>query len=296
MKKKKILKTVFVSIAMLGILMLVIAASYQQKNKYFHGVEIYLNEESEYSFLEKKDIEQWLLTDRNINLETSKMEDLDLLKMEEIAAANPWVARADIYIDNQKRLCVDIKQREPLARIFDQSGKSYYMDKHLKIMPLNIGYAYPAPVFTNTPISQNDSLNEIILTKVAYVSERIVNDSFWNAQITQIEMLEDHSFIAIPLIGNHQIIIGDTSRLDEKLFNLFAFYDQIYETIGWEAYEKIDLRFQGQVVASPTLSKVPPKIDLSEFFEEIPETELESEMPSDTKLPEHDSVIKNENI
>src|SRR5690554_3776330 len=115
MKKKKILKTVFVSIAMLGILMLVIAASYQQKNKYFHGVEIYLNEESEYSFLEKKDIEQWLLTDRNINLETSKMEDLDLLKMEEIAAANPWVARADIYIDNQKRLCVDIKQREPLA-------------------------------------------------------------------------------------------------------------------------------------------------------------------------------------
>jgi cell division protein FtsQ len=55
------------------------------------------------------------------------------------------------------------------------------------------------------------------------------------------------------VLGRQRIIIGDTARLDEKLQNLLAFYKQVQNKVGWDQYRSIDLRYAGQVVASPAL-------------------------------------------
>jgi cell division protein FtsQ len=236
-----------------------VAASRQQNEKAIKGMEVHLNDENEFSFLQKKDIEGLLLRSHNINLSQMPIEKLDLRMMENVARTNPWVAKADIFVDNRQILQVNIVQREPVARIFDINGGSYYMDSVLNVMPASPGYTYPAPVFTNVPALRNDSLKGILYSKIAYLSEVIGLDSFWNAQITQVEVQPDQSFVLIPLFGNQRILIGDTMNVRSKLSHLFAFYKNVSGKVGWDKYEVLDVRYKDQVIASPSIGWVPPK-------------------------------------
>lgn len=237
-----------------------IAASRQQNNKTIKGLEVRLNDDKELNFLQKKDIETLLLKNRNIRLTQTPVASLDLRLMEEIARTNPWVAKADIYVDNRQVLQVSITQREPVVRIFDVNGGSYYMDSALYTMPVGVGYAYAAPVFTNVPVLRNDSMNTVLRKKIAYMSEMIGRDSFWHAQVTQVEVQPDQTFVLTPLFGNQKIMVGDTDRIKDKLDNVFAFYKNVSDKIGWDKYQMLDARFKGQIVASPAIGYVPPKV------------------------------------
>jgi len=254
---KKLLRFVVSSLLVTGFLVALIAASDKQNSKLLQGMEVSLNDERDYSFLQKKDIETLLLSNRNIDLTKTTLDAIDLREMERIARTNPWVSKAEVYIDNRKVLKVHITQREPVARVFDVKGASYYLDSQKMVMPAQVGYAFPAPVFTNVPVSSRPGADQSLKAKIAYVSRTISADSFWRAQAVQIEVADDHSFSIIPLLGNQTIRLGDTSRLHEKLHNLFNFYKNVSAKIGWDKYEVLDARFKGQIVASPGLGWKP---------------------------------------
>lgn len=237
-----------------------VAASHYQGNKTIQGIEVNLNDENDFSFLQRKDIETLLLKSRSIDLKHTALDQLDLEKMEAIARTNPWVAKADIYVDNRQVLQVKITQREPVARLFDANGASYYMDSMLHLMPVSEGYSYPAPVFTSVVLLKNDSLNKVLKSKIAYLSTIIGNDSFWHAQVTQVDVQPDQTFVLTPLFGNQRILLGDTANVVQKLDNLKAFYKQVSGKIGWDKYETLDLRYKDQVVAGPSIGWVPPKV------------------------------------
>ncbi len=244
-----------------------IAASLYQGNKTIQGIEVNLNDENDFSFLQRKDIENLLLKNRNIDLKRISLDGIDLKKMEAIAKTNPWVAKVDIYVDNRQILQVKITQREPVARLFDANGGSYYMDSMLHLMPISGGYAYPAPVFTGVVLLKNDSLNKALKTRIAYLSAIISRDSFWQSQITQIDIQPDQTFVLTPLFGNQRILLGDTANATQKLDNLLAFYKQVSGRIGWDKYETLDLRYKDQVVASPSIGWIPPKVTDTASYE-----------------------------
>jgi cell division protein FtsQ len=256
---KKVLRFSIGALLVAVFMVALVAASRQQNNKAIKGMEVHLNDEHEFSFLQRKDIEALLLRNRNIDLAQTAISKLDLRLMEDIARTNPWVAKADIFVDNRQVLQVNITQREPVARIFDINGSSYYMDSLLNTMPVSQGYAYPAPVFTNVPVLRNDSMQASLHQKIAYLSEMIGRDSFWHAQVTQIEVQPDQTFVLIPLFGDQRILIGDTANVQEKLKHLFAFYKNVSGKIGWDKYETLDVRYKNQVVASPSIGWIPLK-------------------------------------
>ncbi len=281
---KKVLRF-SVGVLLVAIFMVaLIAASRQQNNKTLKGLEVHLNDEREFSFLQRKDIENLLLNNRHINLSQTSIANLDLKRMEDIARTNAWVAQADIYVDNKQVLQVNIVQRTPVARIFDMNGASYYMDSTLHTMPVSQGYAYAAPVFTNVPVSRNDSANKAMLGKIAHMSTVLGNDSFWHAQITQVEVQPDQTFVLIPLMGNQRILAGDTSAMTTKLGHLMAFYKNVSNKIGWDKYETLDLRFKDQVVASPSIGWVPPKVtDTASITIDVPATAPGAAIAADVK-------------
>jgi len=257
---KKVLRFAIGTVVVAIFMVALIAASRQQNNKSVKGMEVHLNDENEFSFLQKKDIETLLFRNRRINLTQTAIAELDLKLMEEVARTNPWVAKADIFVDNRQILQVNILQREPVARIFDINGNSYYMDSMLNTMPASQGYTFPAPVFTNVPVFRNDSVKINLFEKIAYLSKVIGADSFWNAQITQVEVQPDQSFVLTPLFGNQKILVGDTVNIRGKLEHLFAFYKNVSGKVGWDKYEVLDIRYKNQIVASPSIGWVPPKV------------------------------------
>jgi cell division protein FtsQ len=173
--------------------------------------------------------------------------------MEKIVATNPWVADAQVYVDNDKVVHVNLTQRVPVARIFDQAGNSYYLDNADKAMPLSERYIHYTTVVTNVPVLKDDSLGNSLKAQIVKVVKQVERDSFWNAQVSQIILNDDRAFELVPVLGNHKILIGDTANLEEKFENLYAFYKKVMTRIGWDKYEVLDARYKGQVVASPAL-------------------------------------------
>lgn len=267
-----------------GIGFMLFASTRTQKKSFLNDFIIKIKADETYLFLENNSIEEWLFHEDNDSVLKTPIGDLDLKKIENRALLNPWIEKAEVYIDQKNVLHIDIEQKIPMARIFDRTGQSYYLDTQMQLLPLVLGKNYPTIVFTDVPLSQSEIKNKEMFSQILYLGEYINKHPFWSSQITQIQINKQNEFELIPLIGNQKIHFGDTSKMEEKFFNLQLFYKEVLNKIGWDNYEEIDLRFEGQIVTRPSLNKIMPKSDISSFFEEIEQPEEESDMPMETIL------------
>lgn len=254
---RKILQLVVTVIVTTGCVIAMSSASKVQQQKKIKDINITIKNDR-YSFIDEQEVKNILLANRHINLMETSMRKVDVHKMENIIASNPWVSEAQVYIDNKQVLHVNVTQRVPVARLFEQNGNSYYLDHTLKSMPLSPKYTHYTTVVTNVPELKNDSASNSLKAQIVSLVSFIDKDTFWNAQVSQLIVNDDNTFEIVPVLGNQRILIGDTSHMKDKFNNLFAFYKHVLNRIGWEKYEVIDVRFNGQVVASPTLPwKIP---------------------------------------
>lgn len=284
-KKSNIFKVIAVGLLMVVLILGISVAYQQQKDTRIQGVNIELTHNTPHLLLNHQEIEQWLVRDRAMPLEQTSLKAIDIHALETKALSNPWIQNAEIFIDRKRMLNVQIIQRIPLARIFENTGRSYYVDKELHELPIIPGQNYPVPVYTNVPSTTSKILQEGLRQQIIKLSEFIVSDPFWSAQITQIEVNAQQEFVLIPLVGTHKIHFGDTTKMVDKFFNLQVFYKEVLDQVGWTRYNRLDLRFNGQVVAAPSLNKKAPKVDMAPFFEiSIPKEE--SDIPMETILEE----------
>ncbi|MBS1586738.1 MAG: hypothetical protein JSS82_14475 [Bacteroidetes bacterium] len=252
---RKILQFLLTLVVTAGCIVAVLSASRKEDEKYIRNIDIRIKNENKCRFIDKGAIMDLVANDKHIDLKSTPASRLDLHGMEEAIAANPWVGRAEIYVDNLRDLHLNVTQRVPVARVFDSDTNSYYLDTALQIMPLSDRYVHYTTVVTNVPVLKDkDSASNVIKAEVVKVVRFIESDTFWNAQVSQIIMQPGGTFELVPVLGHQRILIGDTSMLKEKFNNLFAFYKNVLNRIGWNKYDVIDVRYKGQVVASPALA------------------------------------------
>lgn len=195
---------------------------------------------------------------RNVDLANTPVGRIDIRGIENAIMSDPWVADAEVYIDIDRVMHIEVTQRVPVARLFFRDGTSRYIDSTMHIMPLKENYVYYTSVVTNVPKLGSDSADLALRTRIVKLATTLRQDSFWSAQIAQIAVDSDNGFELVPVLGSHRILFGDTSGTQEKLYNLMAFYLNVLNKIGWDKYEVLDLRFNKQVVASPALPYAGP--------------------------------------
>jgi len=61
---------------------------------------------------------------------------------------------------------------------------------------------------------------------------------------------EANEFELIPRVGAHLILFGSIDNYERKFRNLKIFYEQGLNNIGWNKYEKINLKFDNQIVCT----------------------------------------------
>ena len=254
---RKIMQMLVTIIVTVGCVIAISSASKREITKTLSGLEINIKNDK-HRFVDEQQVKDLLVSKGGFDL-TTPMSLLNIGKMEKALGTNPWVANAQVYIDNNRLLHVNVIQRVPVARIFEENGRSYYIDGTMSIMPVSDRYTYYTTIVTGVPRLSNDSTGKSLMAQVAFMVKRIEQDTFWSAQVSQIIMSANRTFEIVPVLGNQRILLGDTARLDEKLDNLFAFYKKIMKRIGWDRYEVIDLRYKDQIVASPALQWKVPK-------------------------------------
>jgi cell division protein FtsQ len=162
-----------------------------------------------------------------------------------------WIKHAEMFLDNQQALQIKIEQRIPIARVFTASGSSFYIDKEGQRLPLKQLTVLRLPVFTGFPSDQEkmSTPDSLLLKDILHFTKAIKEDSFFMAQIAQINIASNGDFEMVPSLGDHLVLIGSAENIEDKLNNLYSFYKQVWVQSGVNAYQVLDCRFEHQIVA-----------------------------------------------
>lgn len=234
----------------LGILILFVAAMQKRKNGFCAGSKIEISANNQNYFITEKEVNE--IINASGDIKEQPIHRIDIASLEKALEQNVWVKNAELYFENSGLLHVDIEQRIPIARLFCVTGSSTFIDKDATRLPIKNGASARVLTVTGFP-SDNQVLahtDSVMLMKVKYISNYIYLDSFWNAQISQVDITTSGNFELYPAIGNHTINFGDTTNMRDKFSRLFTFYKQAWLQNGIDSYELIDVRFNNQVVAT----------------------------------------------
>lgn len=241
------------------------ANEYQNKSL-LQNPEINILVKGENAFLTKKELFQ-RLTRKGLIYSGQKVEDLEINKIECFIEKMTEVLEARVYRGLGKSWNIDVEIRRPIARIFNKSGQSFYLDElgHT----ISPSYLYTARVVVVTgdiidiksamTVSKLNANPKYIpnyeLDDIFRLSHYIVNNNFFNHQIGQIHLERPGKYILIPRVGGQKIIFGSAYSDEEvklKFRKLADFYKEGLPYEGWNAYNCINLSFENQVVCSKT--------------------------------------------
>jgi cell division protein FtsQ len=176
---------------------------------------------------------------------------IDVARVESKLEEDPFVLKAQVFIDASNNLTVNIKQRQPILRVIDENGFNYYLDSAGYKIPPSKYFSARAIVATGAIPPYVDKFLEkkrYVLTDLFFLTKRIIQDPFLQAEVQQIYVNAEGEFTLIPVLGDQKIILGDLSNLEDKLGRLRVFYDKALPYEGWKKYETINLKFKGQIV------------------------------------------------
>jgi len=178
------------------------------------------------------------------------MDKVNLTKLEQFIEKTEWVKNAEFFINNKLVLEAKIEQRIPIARVFTASGSSFYIDNEGWRLPLKQLTVLNLPVFTGFPTDQAKLSNpdSALLKDVLLFAKTIQKDSFFMAQVAQVNIEPNGTFQMVPTLGDHLVLLGSVDQLEDKLNRLFTFYKNVWVGSGINAYQVIDCRFNHQVV------------------------------------------------
>lgn len=250
---RKIVQTLVTIVLLVCSVLVMLSASKLQKQKKVKGVLINIQNEDYCQFVSKEEIRKSLFEKRHIEPRNLVIGKIDLKNMESILSTNPWIEKAQVFIDNKKMLTINVIQRLPQLRVFDRLGNTYYVDSSLQELPISDQYTHYEVLFVNVPQVKSDSIGAILKQRMLAVAQYIKRDSFWLAQTSEVIVNDLNDFQIIPVMGSHKILLGNTQNLKDKLDNVFAFYQNIMNKIGWDRYQILDARYANQIVASPSL-------------------------------------------
>jgi cell division protein FtsQ len=98
-------------------------------------------------------------------------------------------------------------------------------------------------------ISQGDlNATEEGLALMAMI-EYINKDKFWKAQVAQLDFNKSGKVFIYPQITGQVVEFGLPEDIELKFKKLLIFYKEILPQMGWTKYDRVNVEFEGQVIA-----------------------------------------------
>ncbi len=223
---------VFVFLFSIGILY---ASNYFNNNRLIEDIDVVIQPNSLFYISTdsvKNSIKKYIYTSK---------DSISITKIEDELDKNTFVEKSQVYTAVGDKLFVNVKQKEPVARIITNDS-IFYLDKNSSFMSLSKLHSADVPIIFG--FNQFSDLD--YLTKVSLM---IRDDKFLNQNITQI-IINNNQQINLKLNGlNTFIKLGHNNKLEKKIQNLKAFYNRAIRKNDIEKYKEVNLQFENQVVA-----------------------------------------------
>ncbi len=262
---KKILTIVLWIIGLSGLVASLAFASKKEKTVVAENMSVSVTNTEDNSFIDEEDVKAFF-KDRKDSILNTQLKNINVNDLEKALNSHPAIENADVAVDINGDVTVDVKQRTPLVRVVNAFGESYYIDDKSKLMPLNDNYTARVIIatgnitetysqryqFSANQIAKNELFSKVsMLDDIYAISNYIAKDSVLKSLIHQINVTNDQELELYPSIGNHKIIFGKAIEIDEKFNRLKEFYTEgLNKTDGWNKYSTINIKYKNQVVCT----------------------------------------------
>ena len=298
MKNKWRILKILVTVILFGFLL-----SFSLKrfnNAKMENVSINMNQsKTPVYFIDEKDIKD-LVKQYN---PTRKIGDVKIPELEKKINENPFVDSANVYMNLNGNLNVDIKQRVPVFRL-SKNGKDFYVDEKGVEFPISRNFSYPCMlVMGDVDASEYQKLGQLV--------EKIDKDDFSKKYFIGIKKEKDN-YNLLTSDGNYKVEIGDLENIDFKVKGFKTFVEKYLVYQNPNKYKKISVKYNNQIVTTlnpyfkenDSILRNAPKIELkpedgSQKLEvkkpEIKKAESKQEPKKEIKKTEpKKSEVKNE--
>lgn len=240
-------------------------------------------------FVDEKDIKE-LVKQYN---PTRKIGDINIPELEKKINLIPFVDSANVYLNLNGNLNVDIKQRVPAFRL-NKNGKDFYVDKKGVEFPISKNFSLPSMlVMGDVKPSEYEALGDLI--------EKIDKDDFSKKYFIGItKEKEDYNLLTSD--GNYKVEIGDLDNIDLKVRGFKTFVEKYLVDQNTEKYKKISLKYDNQIVTTlnpyfkenDSILRNAPKIEIKKPEETQSHTLASTPIKKEVKekKPEPKKVVK----
>jgi cell division protein FtsQ len=245
-KLKKALGFITICLVLVGFIGFV---EKQSQLKTYQGLEIDLKAVSGVYFVEDKEIEaivKLAFPELKVGLPIS---EVPLPAVETRLSGHPFIKSVQASIEQKGILKLTINQHEPIARIARPLAADGYITTEGLIIPTSPSYTSRVLILEGAFAEQlMDQGSVEAMPELMPLIEFVTKDEFWAAQVSELEINKRDDIRLHQQVGKQIIEFGDALDFESKFKRIDVLYKEILPRKGWNAYERISVKFKNQIV------------------------------------------------
>lgn len=250
--KLSIRKEVRVIAALVGVSFLIAFSERKQDDVRCTNIEIELENIRENHYMDEADVLR-LVQSSHVSALGSSLEEIDLKGLEQKLKLDSHIEDAELFGDLKGNLVVKVKLRRPVARIVRADGPDAYIAEDGTIMSVSGKYTSRVVLLSGSftgQLMETENIHELEFgTRLMEMMEYINEDDFWKSQVAQMDINSAGKITIYPQVTGQRVEFGTPEQYEEKFTKLMIFYKEILPSRGWTRYERVNLEFEGQVIA-----------------------------------------------
>ncbi len=188
-------------------------------------------------FIDEKDIREIV---KKSNPE-KRIGDINIPELEKKLNQLPAVDSANVYLNLNGNLHLDIKQRVPAFRL-NKNGNDFYVDGKGTEFPISKNYSFPCMLVTG-------DVDKSEYIKLAELVDKIDRDEFSKKYFIGISK-EKENYNLLTSQGNYKVEIGDLENINLKVKGFKTFVEKHLVYQEPEKYTKISVKYDNQIVTT----------------------------------------------
>lgn len=250
--KLNIKREIKVAVALVAIASLIAFSERKQGSWICHNIVIELDNENENHFMDEADILRLVNAGQSTLIGTT-IDRINLKSLEEKLKYDRHILDAELFGDLKGNLVVKVELRRPIARIIRDNAPDAYVAEDGTIMSVSEKYTARVVLisgsFAGKLIDAGNMYNLEEGKQLMEMMDFINDDRFWRSQVAQMDVDNSGEITIYPQVTGQRVEFGKPENVEAKFRKLMIFYKEILPTRGWTKYEKVNLKYEGQIIA-----------------------------------------------
>ncbi|MBX2942147.1 MAG: cell division protein FtsQ [Cyclobacteriaceae bacterium] len=241
-----------ITIAIAGLFLLIAFGERKQSGTVCKDIVVDMENTNENHFLEEADILE-IIDNSGQTIIGKNIEEINLRALENKLEMDRHISRAEIFGDVKGNLTVNVTLRRPIARLVRTDGPDAYVAEDGKVMETSEKYSARIILVSGDIVKKlinTGDLNALpegleLMAMIEFVNK----DKFWKAQVAQLDFNKSGKVFIYPQVTGQIVEFGLPENIEEKFRKLMIFYKEILPQMGWTKYDRVNIEYEGQVIA-----------------------------------------------